>query len=86
MLILDFATLENRSNRFIDSAEDDDLYDGDEWWRIDGAGSDLLVKEDDVEKASVDAKEAATRRKALRKFMVTVDEGFKFQLSCSRMT
>ena len=77
MLILDFATLENRSNRFIDSAEDDDLYDGDdEWWRRDGAGSDLLVKEDDVEKASVDAKEA-TRRKALRKFMVTVVEGFR---------
>ena len=37
------------------------------------------MKEDDVEKASVDAKEAATRRKALRKFMV-LDEGFRFQL------
>ena len=38
------------------------------------------MKEDDVEKASVDAKEAATRRKALRKFMVLFDEG-KFQVS-----
>ena len=38
------------------------------------------MKEDDVEKASVDAKEAATRRKALRKFMVLFDEGFRFQL------
>jgi len=46
-----------------------DLYDGDDVWH-DGVGS-RLVKEDDVEKASDDAREAI-RRSAVWKFIVVV--------------
>lgn len=55
--MLDFATLWNRSKRFIDRAVDD-LYD------VGAAGGDgsRLVKEDVVEKAFADASEATIRR------------------------
>jgi len=46
-----------------------DLYDGDDVWH-DGVGS-RLVKEDDVEKACDDAREAI-RRRAVLKFIVVV--------------
>mmetsp|Transcript_2486 Transcript_2486/g.5265 ORF Transcript_2486/g.5265 Transcript_2486/m.5265 type:complete len:80 (-) Transcript_2486:83-322(-) len=61
--MLDFATLENRSKRFIDRAVD--LYDGDSEWH--GA---CLVKDDVVEKACADGAKEATRRSAVRKFIV----------------
>jgi len=45
-----------------------DLYAGDDEWLVDGDGS-RLVKEDVVEKALADAREA-TRRSAVLKFIV----------------
>ena len=67
--MLVFATLWNRSKRFIDRAVD--LYAGDEWWH--GADGSRRVKVDDVEKASADAR-AAPRRAALRRFIVAARE------------
>lgn len=57
-----------------------DLYDGDDVWH-DGVGS-RLVKEDDVEKASDDAREAI-RRSAVWKFIVVVLVTFSFVV-CGR--
>ena len=67
--MLDFATLWNRSKRFIDRAVD--LYAGDEWWH--GADGSRRVKVDDVEKASADAR-AVPRRAALRRFILAARE------------
>lgn len=60
-----FATLWNRSNKFIDS--DDDLHDGDD---VRWSGSvGLPVKEDDVEKAWEDTSDE-TRRSVEWKFII----------------
>jgi len=63
-----FATLWNRSNKFIDSVVDLHDDDGDDDVRH-GGSADRPVKEDDVEKACADTSEA-TRRRAVRKFMI----------------
>ena len=76
LLMFDFATLWNRSNRFMDKAVD--LYVGDAEWQ-DGDGS-RRVKDDDVEKASAAAKEA-TRGRAVRKFMVQLVSGYVIVLA-----
>ena len=60
-----FATLWNRSNRFIDSA--DDLYDGDD--ERHGGSVGRPVNEDDVEKACEDTSDA-TRMRAVWKFII----------------
>lgn len=63
LLIFDFATRWNRSNRFIDRAVVD-LYEGDDVWHC-----VRRVKEDVVEKALADATDATSSR-AVRKFIV----------------
>ena len=57
---LAFATLWNRSNRFIDIAVD--LYDVDGDERHGGSVDRRPVKEDDVEKACDDTRDAKRRR------------------------